>query len=171
MSSSPQFLFVHVSVLFLLSQKERELWIVCLVWNIFSSDLDAYQKQNWYGVFICCLVILLCPWSSFNSYFMETVESCPQWSPYKLSSIFQVSPLACHAVGPYSCKRLCGRLLDCQNHTCTKECHKVTDTDSNNDVHKVSLTFLAAEQKHLALRCRKMQPAQTLLNVFGVWFS
>uniref|UniRef100_A0A670J1C1 Nuclear transcription factor, X-box binding like 1 n=1 Tax=Podarcis muralis TaxID=64176 RepID=A0A670J1C1_PODMU len=93
------------------------------------------------------------PIPTFNSYFMETVESCPQWSPYKLSSIFQVSPLACHAVGPYSCKRLCGRLLDCQNHTCTKECHKVTDTDSNNDVHKAGQECSQCEEE-----CSKPRP-------------
>ena len=50
---------------------------------------------------------------------------------------FKVSPLPCHAVGPYSCKRACGRTLTCQNHTCMKECHKVTETDSCTDKKKV----------------------------------
>ena len=50
---------------------------------------------------------------------------------------FKVSPLPCHAVGPYSCKRVCGRTLTCQNHVCMKECHKVTETDSCTDKKKV----------------------------------
>lgn len=49
----------------------------------------------------------------------------------------KVSPLPCHAVGPYSCKRVCGRMLDCQNHTCMKECHKVTETDASTGKNKV----------------------------------
>lgn len=51
--------------------------------------------------------------------------------------IFKVSPLPCHAVGPYSCKRVCGRTLDCQNHICMKECHKVTETEACLGKNKV----------------------------------
>lgn len=48
-----------------------------------------------------------------------------------------MSPLPCHAVGPYSCKRVCGRVLDCQNHTCMKECHRVTEADVCTGKNKV----------------------------------
>lgn len=50
---------------------------------------------------------------------------------------FQVSPLPCHSAGPYSCKRPCGRLLNCQNHTCMKECHHVTKINGSADGKKV----------------------------------
>ncbi|KAG9347036.1 hypothetical protein JZ751_005963 [Albula glossodonta] len=38
----------------------------------------------------------------------------------------EVSPLPCHACGPFSCGRPCGRLLACGNHACSRECHSVT---------------------------------------------
>ncbi|XP_028600956.2 NF-X1-type zinc finger protein NFXL1 isoform X4 [Podarcis muralis] len=97
------------------------------------------------------------PWEqSAEPTFIQTALPCPPCQvpiPTQCLGKHEVSPLACHAVGPYSCKRLCGRLLDCQNHTCTKECHKVTDTDSNNDVHKAGQECSQCEEE-----CSKPRP-------------
>ncbi|XP_028973610.1 NF-X1-type zinc finger protein NFXL1 [Esox lucius] len=38
----------------------------------------------------------------------------------------EVSPVPCHQRGPFSCQRVCGRPLTCGNHSCSKECHRVT---------------------------------------------
>ncbi|CAI5783838.1 NF-X1-type zinc finger protein NFXL1 [Podarcis lilfordi] len=97
------------------------------------------------------------PWEqSAEPTFIQTALPCPPCQvpiPTQCLGKHEVSPLACHAVGPYSCKRLCGRLLDCQNHTCMKECHKVTETDSNNDVHKASQECSQCEEE-----CSKPRP-------------
>ncbi|KAK1803743.1 hypothetical protein P4O66_020762, partial [Electrophorus voltai] len=42
-----------------------------------------------------------------------------------------VSPVLCHARGPFSCGRPCGRSLTCGNHTCSLECHTVTPDPSS----------------------------------------
>ncbi|XP_068611953.1 NF-X1-type zinc finger protein NFXL1 [Brachionichthys hirsutus] len=39
----------------------------------------------------------------------------------------EVRPVPCHRRGPLSCRRACGRPLTCGNHTCSRECHLVTD--------------------------------------------
>uniref|UniRef100_A0A8C5V168 Nuclear transcription factor, X-box binding like 1 n=1 Tax=Microcebus murinus TaxID=30608 RepID=A0A8C5V168_MICMU len=62
-------------------------------------------------------------------------------------------PLPCHAVGPYSCKRVCGRTLDCQNHTCMKECHKVTEVDGCTAKNKAGPECLPCEEG-----CSKSRP-------------
>ncbi|KAH0520241.1 NF-X1-type zinc finger protein NFXL1 [Microtus ochrogaster] len=67
--------------------------------------------------------------------------------------IFKVSPIPCHAVGPYSCKRLCGRMLHCQNHTCMKECHKVTEVDDSTVKNKAGPECLQCEEG-----CSKPRP-------------
>lgn len=69
------------------------------------------------------------------------------------SSYSYVSPLPCHAVGPYSCKRVCGRALDCQNHTCMKECHKVTEIDACIGKNKAGPECLQCEEG-----CSKSRP-------------
>lgn len=89
------------------------LWIIlCVCVNICISHTVYVQCLYIYPT---CISILICLFI-FN---------------------FQISPLPCHSANPYSCKRLCGRLLDCQNHTCMKECHHVTKSNSNADGKKV----------------------------------
>lgn len=66
----------------------------------------------------------------------------------------EVSPLPCHAANPYSCKRFCGRLLDCQNHTCMKECHRVTKLNSSADGKKAGPECSQCEEE-----CTKPRPA------------
>ncbi|KAF7248186.1 NF-X1-type zinc finger protein NFXL1 [Varanus komodoensis] len=85
----------------------------------------------------------------------QNVESYPRWPPSKIFTllIFQITPLPCHTARPFSCKRVCGRLLDCQNHTCMKECHKITETDNDNDVQKASQECSQCEEE-----CSKPRP-------------
>ncbi|KAB1282212.1 NF-X1-type zinc finger protein NFXL1 [Camelus dromedarius] len=81
------------------------------------------------------------PWEQHSEpVFIQTALPCPPCQvpiPMECLGKHEVSPLPCHAVGPYSCKRMCGRTLDCQNHTCKKECHKVTEIDSCTTKNKV----------------------------------
>ncbi|XP_038625176.1 NF-X1-type zinc finger protein NFXL1 [Tachyglossus aculeatus] len=66
--------------------------------------------------------------------FIQKALPCPPCLvpiPTECLGKHEVSPLPCHAAVPYSCKRFCGQSLNCQNHTCTKECHRVTQEDSN----------------------------------------
>ncbi|MEQ2161607.1 hypothetical protein GOODEAATRI_011138, partial [Goodea atripinnis] len=42
-----------------------------------------------------------------------------------------VSPVPCHRQGRFSCKRACGRPLACGNHSCSRECHLVTNGNKN----------------------------------------
>ncbi|EDV19924.1 uncharacterized protein TRIADDRAFT_32641 [Trichoplax adhaerens] len=39
----------------------------------------------------------------------------------------EIQSFPCHQLRPYSCGRLCGRSLQCTNHTCSLECHIVTN--------------------------------------------
>ncbi|EPY80143.1 hypothetical protein CB1_000854021 [Camelus ferus] len=71
----------------------------------------------------------------------------------------EVSPLPCYAVGPYSCKRMCGRTLDCQNHTCKKECHKVTEIDSCTTKNKMLRIKCHCKITSLYVECRKITTA------------
>uniref|UniRef100_A0A452I3U3 NF-X1-type domain-containing protein n=1 Tax=Gopherus agassizii TaxID=38772 RepID=A0A452I3U3_9SAUR len=68
--------------------------------------------------------------------FIQTALPCPP------CQVPVPTPLPCHSAGPYSCKRFCGRLLDCQNHTCMKECHKCTKVNGNADRQKVRCFFV-----------------------------
>ena len=79
----------------------------------------------------------------------------------------KVSPLPCHAVGPYSCKRLCGRMLRCQNHTCMKECHKVTEVDSSTGKNKVTSlgrSMLTVSLKHFKCDTTSFLTSDILLH-------
>uniref|UniRef100_A0A4W3I8K5 Nuclear transcription factor, X-box binding like 1 n=1 Tax=Callorhinchus milii TaxID=7868 RepID=A0A4W3I8K5_CALMI len=73
------------------------------------------------------------PWEQRSEpAFIRTAIPCPPCMvpiPTYCLGKHEVSPIPCHAVGPFSCKRLCGRLLTCRNHTCAKECHAVTIVD------------------------------------------
>ncbi|XP_061440006.1 NF-X1-type zinc finger protein NFXL1 isoform X1 [Rhineura floridana] len=97
------------------------------------------------------------PWEQSNEpAFIQTALPCPPCQvpiPTQCLGKHEVRPLQCHAVGPFSCKRLCGRLLDCQNHTCMKECHKVTGTDSDNDIQKAGQECSQCEEE-----CSKPRP-------------
>ncbi|KAL2079385.1 hypothetical protein ACEWY4_025129 [Coilia grayii] len=44
----------------------------------------------------------------------------------------EVSPVACHRKGPFSCGRPCGRALACGNHSCALLCHRVTPAKSGD---------------------------------------
>ncbi|XP_006019090.1 NF-X1-type zinc finger protein NFXL1 [Alligator sinensis] len=88
--------------------------------------------------------------------FIQTALPCPPCQvpiPMECFGQHEVSPLPCHSVGPYSCKRFCGRLLDCQNHTCVKECHRVTSVNGNTDKQKAGPECLQCEEE-----CTKPRP-------------
>uniref|UniRef100_A0A8B9TDX6 Nuclear transcription factor, X-box binding like 1 n=1 Tax=Anas platyrhynchos TaxID=8839 RepID=A0A8B9TDX6_ANAPL len=80
--------------------------------------------------------------------FIQTALPCP---PCQVP--VPVSPLPCHSAGPYSCKRPCGRLLNCQNHTCMKECHHVTKINGSADGKKAGPECLQCEEE-----CTKPRP-------------
>ncbi|XP_051895842.1 NF-X1-type zinc finger protein NFXL1 [Pristis pectinata] len=68
--------------------------------------------------------------------FIRTAIPCPACMvpiPTACLGKHEISPLPCHAAGPYSCKRSCGRRLACGNHTCAMECHAVTIVDGNDE--------------------------------------
>ncbi|XP_075423057.1 NF-X1-type zinc finger protein NFXL1 [Ascaphus truei] len=68
--------------------------------------------------------------------FVQKALPCPPCQapiPTECLGKHEISPLPCHKVGAFSCKRPCGRQLACGNHTCSRECHKVTDTDGNKE--------------------------------------
>ncbi|KAM9142393.1 NF-X1-type zinc finger protein NFXL1 isoform 1-T1 [Pangshura tecta] len=88
--------------------------------------------------------------------FIQTTLPCPPCQvpiPTECLGQHEVSPLPCHSAGPYSCKRFCGRLLDCQNHTCMKECHKCTKVNGNADREKASPECSQCEEA-----CTKPRP-------------
>ncbi|KAB1282208.1 NF-X1-type zinc finger protein NFXL1 [Camelus dromedarius] len=92
------------------------------------------------------------PWEQHSEpVFIQTALPCPPCQvpiPMECLGKHEVSPLPCHAVGPYSCKRMCGRTLDCQNHTCKKECHKVTEIDSCTTKNKLPCGHRCKEMCH-----------------------
>ncbi|CAM4552635.1 NF-X1-type zinc finger protein NFXL1 isoform X1 [Caretta caretta] len=88
--------------------------------------------------------------------FIQTALPCPPCQIPLLTECLgqhEASPLPCHSAGPYSCKRFCGRLLDCKNHTCMKECHKFTKVNGNTDRQKAS-----PECSHCEEACTKPRP-------------
>uniref|UniRef100_A0A4X2KRY0 Nuclear transcription factor, X-box binding like 1 n=1 Tax=Vombatus ursinus TaxID=29139 RepID=A0A4X2KRY0_VOMUR len=93
------------------------------------------------------------PWEQISEpVYIQTALPCPPCQvpiPTECLGKHEVSPLPCHAVGPYSCKRFCGRSLACQNHTCMKECHKVTKVSDR----KAGRECLQCEEA-----CRKPRP-------------
>ncbi|XP_053110346.1 NF-X1-type zinc finger protein NFXL1 isoform X1 [Hemicordylus capensis] len=97
------------------------------------------------------------PWEqSAEPAFIQTALPCPPCQvpiPTQCLGKHEVSPLPCHAARPYSCKRFCGRLLSCQNHTCMKECHKVTETNDDKDVRKAGPECSQCEEE-----CSKPRP-------------
>ncbi|XP_074397635.1 NF-X1-type zinc finger protein NFXL1 isoform X1 [Zonotrichia albicollis] len=89
--------------------------------------------------------------------FIQTALPCPPCEvpiPVECLGQHEVSPLPCHSANPYSCKRFCGRLLDCQNHTCMKECHRVTKSNSSADGKKAGPECSQCEEE-----CTKPRPA------------
>ncbi|XP_066488135.1 NF-X1-type zinc finger protein NFXL1 [Tiliqua scincoides] len=98
------------------------------------------------------------PWErSAEPTFIQTALPCPPCQvpiPTQCLGKHEVSPLPCHAARPYSCARFCGRLLDCQNHTCMKQCHKVTGTNDDEGVQKESQECSQCEEE-----CSKPRPA------------
>eukprot|EP00079_Xenopus_tropicalis_P028320 XP_012823254.1 PREDICTED: NF-X1-type zinc finger protein NFXL1 isoform X1 [Xenopus tropicalis] len=86
--------------------------------------------------------------------FIQTALPCPPCQvpiPTECLGKHEISPLPCHAAGPFSCKRPCGRLLACGNHTCSRECHKVTDVNGNKE--KAGLECVVCEEE-----CTKPRP-------------
>uniref|UniRef100_A0A3P8TRS1 Nuclear transcription factor, X-box binding like 1 n=1 Tax=Amphiprion percula TaxID=161767 RepID=A0A3P8TRS1_AMPPE len=62
--------------------------------------------------------------------FVQKALPCPPCQVPIPTSCFgehEVSPVPCHRQGRFSCGRPCGRPLTCGNHTCSRECHLVTD--------------------------------------------
>lgn len=57
-------------------------------------------------------------------------KPCPPCiEPMKLECLgkHEINEFTCSQLGPYSCKRPCGKQLACTNHTCTLDCHEVID--------------------------------------------
>ncbi|KAM6440614.1 NF-X1-type zinc finger protein NFXL1 isoform 2-T2 [Liasis olivaceus] len=98
------------------------------------------------------------PWEqSTEPAFIQTALPCPPCQvpiPTQCFGKHEISPLPCHSAGPYSCTKVCGRLLDCQNHTCLKECHTVTETDTNNDTQKLPCGHRCKEICHPGECCQ-----------------
>ncbi|XP_037397326.1 NF-X1-type zinc finger protein NFXL1 [Pygocentrus nattereri] len=65
----------------------------------------------------------------------------------------EVSPVQCHARGPFSCGRPCGRTLTCSNHSCSLECHSVTPDP------KIPKTEAGKECEHCEESCSKPRPS------------
>ncbi|XP_077333657.1 NF-X1-type zinc finger protein NFXL1 isoform X1 [Lithobates pipiens] len=68
--------------------------------------------------------------------FIQKALPCPPCQvpiPMECLGKHEISPLPCNSAGPFSCKRPCGRFLACGNHTCLKECHKVTEDNGNKE--------------------------------------
>ncbi|XP_071370685.1 NF-X1-type zinc finger protein NFXL1, partial [Centroberyx affinis] len=62
--------------------------------------------------------------------FVKKALPCPPCQVPIPTSCFgehEVSPVPCHRRGRFSCNRPCGRPLTCGNHSCTRDCHTVTD--------------------------------------------
>uniref|UniRef100_A0A8K9UTS7 Nuclear transcription factor, X-box binding-like 1 n=1 Tax=Oncorhynchus mykiss TaxID=8022 RepID=A0A8K9UTS7_ONCMY len=76
--------------------------------------------------------VLAGPWEqSSEPAFVRKALPCPPCLvpiPTACLGEHEVSPVPCHRRGPFSCKRVCGRTLTCGNHSCTKDCHRVTAT-------------------------------------------
>jgi len=51
----------------------------------------------------------------------------------------EVRVFPCSEVKPFSCRRKCGRTLECGNHFCQLECHLVQDGSSDNEVARECL--------------------------------
>ncbi|RLW09358.1 hypothetical protein DV515_00002822, partial [Chloebia gouldiae] len=89
--------------------------------------------------------------------FIQTALPCPPCEvpiPVECLGQHEVSLLPCHSANPYSCKRFCGRLLDCQNHTCMKECHHVTKSNGSADGKKAGPECSQCEEE-----CTKRRPS------------
>lgn len=76
------------------------------------------------------------PWEQPSTpAFVRTALPCPPCLvpiPTACLGEHEVSPVPCHARGPFSCGRLCGRTLSCGNHKCSLECHHVTPTPNSD---------------------------------------
>ncbi|OXB83816.1 UNVERIFIED_CONTAM: hypothetical protein H355_003028 [Colinus virginianus] len=99
--------------------------------------------------------------------FIQTALPCPPCEvpiPVECLGQHEVSPLPCHSAGPYSCKRFCGRLLGCQNHTCMKECHRVTKINSSADEKKVK-TELKILAENIIMKQMTLQRKLTSADV------
>lgn len=71
------------------------------------------------------------PWEARPMVKEEIVcKPCPPCQvpiPKQCIGLHEISKFPCSEVRDYSCGRKCGRKLDCGNHTCSKECHLVTN--------------------------------------------
>ncbi|KAG1960505.1 NF-X1-type zinc finger protein NFXL1 [Pimephales promelas] len=79
--------------------------------------------------------LLAGPWEKPSTpAFVQKALPCPPCLvpiPTACLGKHEVSPVPCHARGPFSCGRPCGRSLACGNHTCSLECHHVTSESDN----------------------------------------
>lgn len=48
----------------------------------------------------------------------------------------------CHLAKPSSCHRPCGRILECENHTCSLPCHLVESAPDEVKVMNSSFLYL-----------------------------
>lgn len=68
----------------------------------------------------------MAPWKKLDP--VLVVRPCPPCK-HKVSRAcyggHEVKQFLCSEVTDYSCSRLCGCILKCGNHTCSKGCHRV----------------------------------------------
>ncbi|XP_072040523.1 NF-X1-type zinc finger protein NFXL1-like [Amphiura filiformis] len=77
------------------------------------------------------------PWEAKPKAMLTMVNfPCPPCEvpiPTECLGKHEVTDLPCSSVAPFSCGRLCGRLLDCGNHTCGLACHIVTGAQKDHE--------------------------------------
>ncbi|PKA62682.1 NF-X1-type zinc finger protein NFXL2 [Apostasia shenzhenica] len=69
-------------------------------------------------------------------------------------------PMVCSQKAPYSCQNLCGSLLSCGNHYCTKSCHSMKYQSSTLDEHgncKYAENELAESCEECLFPCQKVR--------------
>lgn len=68
------------------------------------------------------------PWDQPTTYIETVKKECPPCQlpmPVECMGKHEVGQFPCSDVKPYSCGRICGRELDCDNHICQRKCHVV----------------------------------------------
>jgi len=68
------------------------------------------------------------PWEVRGPMYQTKKLPCPPCStpvPTACLGLHDIADMPCYEAKPAPCGRKCGRQLDCQNHTCQRDCHRV----------------------------------------------
>lgn len=82
------------------------------------------------------------PWEETGPQIEKKELPCPDCeAPVQVTCLggHETGDYPCHLAKPMSCGRPCGRLLTCENHTCTLECHAVEGAPDGTKVNLKSL--------------------------------